>query len=274
LSNRSPIGVFDSGIGGLTVANAIKQYLPEEQIIYFGDTAHLPYGDKAPSSIVKYSRRISTFLAEKGCKLIVIACNTASSLAFEQVKEELGEIPVVNVIDPVVDVVVNNVHAKKVGVIGTRATINSGEYKRRIKNLNAEIQVSSMATPLLVPLIEEQIMGDSIGQMVISRYLNQPELKDIDSLILGCTHYPLVKKSVEMHYQGKVNVFDSADIVGRFVLTYMEKHEMKSDKLVDNHHFYVSDFTDSFESNTRNFFGEEIHLEEIDFWRSFKPGTV
>jgi len=129
LSNNAPIGIFDSGIGGLTVANAIKQYLPDEQIIYFGDTAHLPYGDKAPSSIIEYSKRITNFLIEKGCKLIVIACNTASSLAFEDVKKVAGTIPVVNVIDPVVDVVINNVDTKKVGVIGTRATINSGEYK-------------------------------------------------------------------------------------------------------------------------------------------------
>jgi glutamate racemase len=256
------------------VAHAIKQHLPEEQIIYFGDTAHLPYGDKAPASIIEYSRSISSFLVNKGCKIIVIACNTASSLAFEQVREEVGKIPVVNVIDPVVDVVVNNVHAKKVGVIGTRATINSGEYKKRIKNLDADIEVASMATPLLVPLIEEHIMDDTIGQMVMSKYLSQPILNDIDSLILGCTHYPLVKESVENHYQGKVKVFDSADIVGRYVSGFLDENNMKSDKLVDNHHFYVSDFTDSFESNTRSFFGEEIHLEEIDFWRSLKPGAV
>ncbi len=274
MSDRSPIGVFDSGIGGLTVAHAIKEHLPEEQIIYFGDTAHLPYGDKAPLSIIDYSKSISSFLVKKGCKLIVIACNTASSLAFEHVKETIGDIPVINVIDPVVDVVVNSIHAKKVGVIGTRATINSGEYERRIKNLNAGIQVSSMATPLLVPLIEEHIMDDTIGQMIISKYLDQPNLDDIDSLILGCTHYPLVKKSVENHYQGNVKVFDSADIVGRYVSAFMEKNNIKSDKLVNNHHFYVSDFTHSFENNTRNFFGEEINLEEKDLWQSLKPGTV
>jgi len=271
LSDSSPIGIFDSGIGGLTVANAIKQYLPEEQIIYFGDTAHLPYGDKAPASIVAYSKRITEFLIEKECKLIVIACNTASSLAFEEVKKVAGDIPVVNVIDPVVEVVINNAHAKKVGVIGTRATINSGEYKRRIKLLNSDIVVTSLPTPLLVLLIEEHIMDDSVGQLVISKYLDQPVLNGIDSLILGCTHYPLVKESVENHYNGRVNVFDSADIVGRYVLDYMEEHNMKSDKLSDNHHFYVSDYTDSFEANTRNFFREEIHLEKIDLWKSLKP---
>jgi len=131
-----------------------------------------------------------------------------------------------------------------------------------------------LATPLLVPLIEEHIMDDSIGQLVISKYLSQPILKDIDSLILGCTHYPLVKKSVENHYEGKVNVFDSADIVGRYVFNYMDEKKIKSDHLNDNHHFYVSDYTDSFEANTRNFFREEIHLEEMDLWRSLKPGTI
>jgi glutamate racemase len=274
LPNKSPIGIFDSGIGGLTVANAVKHYLPEEQIIYFGDTAHLPYGDKAPSSIIEYSKAISSFLIENGCKIVVIACNTASSVAYDKVKEIAGNIPVINVIDPVVEVVVKAEHAQKVGVIGTRATINSGEYEKRLKKLNAEIAVSSMATPLLVPLIEEHIMDDVVGHMVISKYLGQPQLNGIDSLILGCTHYPLVKKTVEYHYDGKVKVFDSADIVGKYVYDYLTEHDMKSDKLEEAHKFYVSDFTESFEANTRNFFGEGIHLEKIDLWSSLKPGTV
>lgn len=274
LSNSSPIGVFDSGIGGLTVANSIKHYLPNEQLIYFGDTAHLPYGDKAPSSIIEYSKEISRFLIEKGCKAIVIACNTASSIAFDEVVKVAGDIPVINVIDPVVNFVVNNEHAKHVGVIGTKATINSGEYERRIKVLNKNIRVSSLATPLLVPLIEEHIMDDVVGHMVISKYLELPQLKGIDSLILGCTHYPLIKKTIEYHYDGKVKVFDSADIVGKHVHKYLTDNNLLSDKLIENHAFYVSDFTDSFETNTRNFFGEEIHLLQIDLWRSLKPGAV
>lgn len=274
MSNNAPIGIFDSGIGGLTVANAIKKYLPNERIIYFGDTAHLPYGDKAPSSILEYSRTISSFLAEKGCKIVVIACNTASSIAYNQVKEDLGKIPVINVIDPVVEVVVKSEKSSKVGVIGTRATINSGEYEKRLKKLNKSLTVSSMATPLLVPLIEELIMDDVVGHMVISKYLGQPQLSGIDSLILGCTHYPLIKKTIEYHYDGKVNVFDSADIVGKYVEKFLAEHNMKSDHLSGNHEFYVSDFTESFETNTRNFFGEKIHLMQIDLFRSLKPGTV
>ena len=266
MSPSAPIGIFDSGIGGLTVAHAISQHLPEEQIIYFGDTAHLPYGDKAPSSIIEYSKRISNFLIENNCKVIVIACNTASSLAFNTVVELAGEIPVINVIDPVVNIVVKAEHAHKVGVIGTRATINSGEYENRLKKLDSNISVFSMATPLLVPLIEEHIMDDTIGQMIISKYLSQPQLNEIDSLILGCTHYPLVKKSVESYYDGKVKVFDSADIVGRYVLKFLSETNMRSEELKENHHFYVSDFTESFEANTRNFFTEEIHLEELNFW--------
>ncbi len=248
--------------------------MPNEQIIYFGDTAHLPYGDKAPASIVEYSREISRFLLDKGCKIIVIACNSASSIAYEEVVKGAGTVPVINVIDPVVEVVTSDSSCRSVGVIGTRATINSGEYERRIKQRKNDIQVSSMATPLLVPLIEEHIMDEKVGKLVISQYLSQPQLDEIDSLILGCTHYPLVKKSVEEYYQGKTFVVDSADIVGRHVKDYLSKEDMLSDSLEDNHHFYVSDFTESFEENTKNFFGEEIHLEETDLWRSLKPRTV
>lgn len=273
MSSNSAIGIFDSGIGGLTVANAVQKHLPKEQIIYFGDTAHLPYGDKAPSSIIEYSKTISRFLVNKGCKVIVIACNTASSVAFEKVVEAV-DVPVINVIDPVVDVVVNTENAKHVGVIGTKATINSGEYRKRILNLNSHVEGSSMATPLLVPLIEELIMDDTIGHMVISKYLSQPKLAGIDSLILGCTHYPLVKKIVEDYYDNTVEVFDSADIVGRYVKHYLGEQKLLNEGDRKSHEFYVSDFTESFESNTRNFFGEEIHLEEVDLWRSLKPGAV
>jgi len=266
VSHSAPIGIFDSGIGGLTVAHAITHYLPNEQLIYFGDTAHLPYGDKAPSSILEYAKIISRFLIDKGCKMVVIACNTASSIAYKEVKELAGDIPVINVIDPVVEVVVNEKKANKVGIIGTRATINSGEYRNRINKLNPDIKVSSMATPLLVPLIEEHIMDDVIGQMVISKYLSQPQLKDIDSLILGCTHYPLVKKSIENYYKGKVDVIDSADIVGKYVSKYLKSSNLLSDTPPAEHDFYVSDFTESFEANTRNFFGQDIHLKQVDFW--------
>ena len=266
MSPSAPIGIFDSGVGGLTVANAISQYLPKERLIYFGDTAHLPYGDKAPSSILEYSKAISRFLTEKGCKMVVIACNTASSIAHTQVEELAGDIPVINVIDPVVEIAVNEKNAKKIGVIGTKATLNSGEYEKRIKILNPNAQVFSMATPLLVPLIEEHIMDDHIGQLIIAKYLSQPQLSDIDSLILGCTHYPLVKKSVEHFYKGKVNVIDSADIVGKYVSNYLGKHNLLSEQNELEHDFYVSDFTDSFEANTQSFFGHEIHLKQIDFW--------
>ena len=274
MSNSKPIGIFDSGIGGLTVANAIQKYLPEEQIIYFGDTAHLPYGDKAASSIIEYSKTIAAFLLEHDVKIIVIACNTASSLAFEQVKRVAGNVPVINVIDPVVSAVAQNGQSKNVGVIGTRATILSGEYEKRIVASNAEISVKSLATPLLVPMIEEHIMDDEVGKLVIDKYLSQEHLANIDSLILGCTHYPLIRDLVETQYDGSVKVIDSADIVGKYVLEYLTQNNMKSDHLSGDHHFYVSDYTDSFEMNTRSFFTESIHLEEKNIWSTLKPGAV
>ena len=274
MSNPKPIGIFDSGIGGLTVANAIQRHLPKEQIIYFGDTAHLPYGDKAPSSIIEYSKAISSFLLEKGVKIIVIACNTASSIAFEHVKEIAGRIPVINVIDPVVEVAVKGGDSKKIGVIGTRATIGSSEYNSRILAINSSMSVRSLATPLLVPMIEEHIMDDKVGKLVIEKYLSQDILKDIDSLILGCTHYPLIRNLVESYYKGEVNVLDSADIVGKHVMEFLDEKNLKANALTSKHHFYVSDYTDSFETNTRSFFTEQIHLEENNIWTSFKPGAV
>ena len=234
----------------------------------------MPYGDKAPSSIIDYSEAISKFLLEKEVKIIVIACNTASSIAFEQVKEIAGEIPVINVIDPVVDVVVNGLHSHKIGIIGTKATISSGEYKSRITALNSNISVSSLSTPLLVPMIEEHIMDDEVGKLVIEKYLSQEILNDIDTLILGCTHYPLIRNLVESYYNGKVHVLDSADIVGKFVMRFLDEKDLKSDHLSAKHHFYVSDYTDSFEANTRNFFTEQIHLEETNIWKSLKPGAI
>jgi glutamate racemase len=274
LTNEAPIGVFDSGIGGLTVAHSILQHSPNERLIYFGDTAHLPYGDKAPSSIEEYSIKISDFLVERGCKAIVIACNTASSIAFEEVVKQHPDIPVFNVIDPVVDYVTSQESAKHIGVIGTKATINSKAYEERILERNNSLKVSSLATPLLVPLIEEHIMDESIGQQVIAKYLSQPILDEIDSIILGCTHYPLVKNSIEHFYQGEVKVVDSADVVGLHVKNELESRGIASNVSERQHEFYVSDFTESFEINTRHFFGQAIHLEEIDLFRSLKPGRI
>jgi glutamate racemase len=266
----NPIGIFDSGIGGLTVANAIQKTLPYESLIYFGDTAHLPYGDKSPDSIKYYAIRICQFLLQKKAKMIVIACNTASSVAYETVKDFLdGRIPVVNVIDPVVDIVLSQKSISKVGVIGTKGTIKSDIYSKKIKSKNKKVEVSSLATPLLAPMIEEGFFDNKISRSIINSYLSSRKLNKIDSLILACTHYPLIRNEVEAFYKGKgkVNIIDTAGVVANHVKTVLEENNLLSNKKKPTHHFYVSDFTKSFEESTKFFFRNKIHLEKMNFWK-------
>lgn len=273
MSNRAtsaasrPIGIFDSGIGGLTVANAIQQALPYESLIYFGDTAHLPYGDKSPDSIKYYSIRIAQFLLQQQCKMIVIACNTASSFAYETVKDFVGgQVPVVNVIDPVVDHVTRSKKRRKIGVIGTKGTIKSDIYAKKIHALKKELEVASLATPLLAPMIEEGFFNNKISRTVIASYLDSRKLAKIDSLILACTHYPLIKQEVRDYYDTDVEIVDSAGVVADYVTKTLKSKKMLAAKRKPVHRFYVSDFTKSFEESTKYFFKNKIHLEKKDLW--------
>ena len=190
--NEAPIGVFDSGLGGLTVAREIMRNLPTERIVYFGDTARVPYGSKSKDTIVRYSRQIVRFLKTQDIKAIVIACNTATALAIDEVKEEAG-MPVIGVIDPGAHMAVRATRNKNVGVIATRATIQARTYTTFINNLDPEINVISQACPLLVPLVEEGWLHDRITDEILMRYLDDVLEHDVDTLILGCTHYPLLR---------------------------------------------------------------------------------
>lgn len=269
LNANQPIGLFDSGIGGLTVAKAIKEKLPKEKLIYFGDTAHLPYGDKSPDSIKYYAIRIAQFLLDHNCKMIVIACNTASALAYDTVKDFVGKRAfVVNVIDPVVHKIVEEGKIKKVGVIGTQGTIKSGIHAKKLTEASEFIEVRGLATPLLVPMIEEGFYNNKISRAVIDSYLSRPKLKKIDALILGCTHYPLIKKEIEGIYQGKVPLIDSADEVAEYVHRLLKKNNLLNSGVKKPvHRFYVSDYTEAFEKNTNHFFSESIKLEEAKIWK-------
>lgn len=264
MSSSLPIGIFDSGIGGLTVAAAIHRILPNEQLIYFGDTAHLPYGDKSAEAIRSYSLNIGRFLLKQQCKMIIIACNTASSHAFDALIEEIGEkVPVINVIDPVVEAVVKAGKYHHVGVIGTKSTIQSGLYARKIAKINPGIKVASLATPLLAPMIEEGFFDNNISHTVIQSYLSSPRLKHIDSLVLACTHYPLIKAEISQYYEGKVDIINTAEIVATYVREQLETLELLNSNTSRHprHRFYVSDYTKSFERSTRLFFGEKISLK-------------
>ncbi|RYE35867.1 MAG: glutamate racemase [Sphingobacteriaceae bacterium] len=267
MSSNKPIGIFDSGIGGLTVANAIQKLMPKEALVYFGDTAHLPYGDKSPEAIKYYSLKIAKFLMDEGCKAIVIACNTASSLAYHDLKLFLGtQIPIYSVIDPVVEYMTTADQFKNIGVIATRATIKSNVYAEKIHRQKPEISVKSLATPLLVPMIEEGFFNDQISSTLIHTYLSDPVLQEIDSLILGCTHYPLIRNEIAAYYQPEIAIIDNTEIVAKHLQKELKRMDLINDEEPAPHRFYVSDFTDSFEKSTKLFFGQQIELNLRQIW--------
>lgn len=266
LDASQPIGIFDSGIGGLTVANAIVRYLPNEEIIYFGDTAHLPYGDKSLDAIRYYSLRIAKFLQEKNCKMIVVACNSAATAANEVLRHFYqDQLLIVNVVDPLIEAAVQQGY-KKVGIIATKATVASKVYPQNFAKADPSIEVVTQATPLLVPMIEEGYVHNDISTPVIHKYLSNPIFDGIEALLLSCTHYPLIKPEIEDFYQGSVKVLDSTDIVAIKVKAELEKHHLLNDRIRRPHQFFVSDYTQSFEDTTRLFYKEEIHLEPAHIW--------
>ena len=271
MEKKKPIGIFDSGIGGLTVAKAISTLLPNEQIIYFGDTAHFPFGDKSEESIKKYSKGISEFLLKQNCKTIIIACNTASSLASSFLRSFLPDnLPLIDVILPVAKFLQSS-NYEKVGVIATKGTVGSGIYSKRINELSPKIEVSSLATPLLAPMIEEAFFDNNISHTVINEYLSHQELENIQALILGCTHYPLIETEISQFYKStnqNVFVVNSAKVVANEVQRILKSKQLLSKSLSNEHHFYVSDFTDSFEKSTKIFFGDELRLEKQNIWGS------
>jgi glutamate racemase len=265
--NSHPIGIFDSGIGGLTVAHAVTSLLPHENIIYFGDTAHLPYGDKSSAAIQAYSIKICNVLLQQKCKVILIACNSASAAAYELVREYVGsKAKVINVIDPAVEFLSINYAEKTIGLIGTKQTVNSNIYRKKTDALEKDIVLKSLATPLLAPMIEEGFFNNNISESIIHEYLKNVELQGIEALILGCTHYPLIKTQIENYYKGKVSVLDTSEIVAKSLEKYLTENQALNMMNAHIKHFYVSDYTTSFETSTKIFFGEQIHLEHYPLW--------
>ena len=270
MANERPIGLFDSGVGGLTIAHALHTMLPSEQLIYFGDTVHLPYGDKSRETIQQYSLGIADFLMKQDCKVILIACNSASSNAYEEVRAHVGDKAVVmNVIDPVVEQVCDGsgeACTESVGIIGTKATIDSGTYQEKITKRAPGVEVSSLATPLFVPMIEEGFVFDDISNAIIRSYLSRKELEGIDSLILGCTHYPIIRNQISRFLNFEVNVLDTAHIVALSVQKFLSENGLLAAKQAGNNKFYISDHTPYFEVIANMFFNEKIELEKRNIW--------
>ena len=263
---ENPIGIFDSGVGGLTVAQAIKQILPGESLIYFGDTAHLPYGDKSEELITFYSRKITEFLLGYNSKVVLVACNSASASAFESLKKEFqGQTILIDVINPVVEyLTTRNFH--KIGVIGTKRTISSGTYEQKLKKKSPETSVVSVATPLLVPMIEEGFIFDDISNAIIRTYLLNDSLSGIEALILGCTHYPIIRNQISKFFNFNVELIDSARTVSIILRDTLEKNNLLNDTGIARDQFFISDYTPYFEKIARMFFEGEINLQKADIW--------
>jgi len=262
-----PIGIFDSGIGGMTVAKAVKHLMPNERLIYFGDTAHLPYGDKSTAAIQAYSIKICDIFLQRNCKVILVACNSASAAATDLVREYVGKrARVFNVIDPVVNYTRENFDNTTIGIIGTKQTVSSGVYTNKIESLGTMLKLRSLATPLLVPMIEEGFLQGRISQDIINEYLSRPELEDIKALILGCTHYPLIKNEVSNYYKQSVEVIDSSEIVATSLKAYLKFNLLVGHDKNNIDEFMVSDYTDSFQELTKLFFGERVRLTKFKLW--------
>lgn len=267
ISKEGAIGVFDSGIGGLTIAKAIVDLLPNEQLFYFGDTAHLPYGDKSTSAIQAYSIKICNVLLEQGCKVIVIACNSASAAAYDLVKEYVGsKALVLNVIDPVVGIVAEKYSNQKVSLIGTKQTVSSGAYDSKLSKANPSVELKSLATPLLVPMIEEGFVNNEISHQIIDQYLKVVLEDSVKVLILGCTHYPLIKSEISNYIDAGVDLVDAPEVVSVLLRDLLKSKGLLNNQTMPRHTFFVSDLTQSFKESTELFFGEEVNLKHYPLW--------
>ena len=250
IKKDAPIGVFDSGIGGLTVVREIMRQLPNEKIIYFGDTARVPYGSKSKDTITRYSRQICRFLMTKEVKTIVVACNTATAYALDELEKEI-DLPMIGVLKPGAKVAAETTKNGKVGVIATRATIGSESYTHYIKQINPEATVLGKACPLFVPLVEEGLLEDPVTDEIAMRYLSELKDEEIDTLILGCTHYPLIRKTIGRTMGDGVTLVNPAYETARELKEQLAMRNLLNEEKVDlgtnKYQFYVSDAADKFQ---------------------------
>lgn len=243
------IGIFDSGVGGMTIVKEVFKYLPDYQIIYFGDTARLPYGTKGADFVKKYSVKITSWLLRKNSKIIIVACNTSSAWASFFLKKKFKSVPIFEMITPAVKEALLTTKNRKIGVIGTPGTIKSEAYQNKLAKADSGLKIYSQACPLFVPLVEEGLLDGEITNQVIERYLHPLKNKGIDTLILGCTHYPLLKKTIEkklnsgLPSQAGIKVINPAESLAKSVKTYLDKNLKIKDQIKKGkkHNFFFSD---------------------------------
>jgi glutamate racemase len=256
--SNKPIGIFDSGLGGLTVAKEVIKHLPHEDLVYFGDTARVPYGNKSKKTITRFSLENAAFLCRRGVKIIIVACNTSSSLSLSALKKKLN-IPVVGVIEPAVKKALEVSENKRIAIIGTKSTINSMAYDKRINQLDKKAKTFSRSCPLFVPLAEEGWLDNDITYNVAKTYLEDFKKKKIDTMILACTHYPLLKGAIKKVVGPRVSLIDSASEVAREVRSILEKGGMLRKAIRKaKYSYYVSDESEQFARIGKRFLGKKI----------------
>jgi glutamate racemase len=261
---NDPIGVFDSGLGGLTVVKALMRFLPYEDIVYFGDTARVPYGTKSPEAIVRFSQENAMILCKHRVKMIVVACNSSSSYALDALRQT-HDLPIVGVIGPGVNKALAVTRNKVIGVIATPATINSGAYTRQVQNRDKTIKVLTQACPLFVPLVEEGWFSHSVTREIAQEYLKRMKRTTMDTLILGCTHYPLLKNVLKKVLGPKVVLVDSAHEVARAVGKQLEDLSLlRAGRHTAQYRFLISDRPNHFRGQAKRFLGCEIeHVSHV-----------
>lgn len=255
--DKRAIGIFDSGIGGLTVLKELKRLLPGESTIYLGDTARVPYGIRSKETVTRYSLENAQFLLSKGIKMLVVACNTASSLSLDALKKTI-KIPITGVIEPGVKSAVKMTENRRIGVIGTEATIKSNAYLTIIKKIDPEIEVFSYACPLFVPLVEEGWLDDPVTVEVTKRYLAPFKTHRIDTLILGCTHYPLLKNVIRMVMGDDINIIDSGIETAKEIKKLLKQLKIENTTQDVSHRIFVTDSPERFRSVGERFLDEKI----------------
>ena len=267
IDRDAPVGVFDSGVGGLTVAREIMRNLPSEKIVYFGDTARVPYGSKSKETVIRYSRQIIRFLQEQQVKAIVVACNTASAFALDTVRNEF-DIPIIGVIESGAKVAAARTRNKRVGLIGTVGTVGSGIHAQYLKKLDPEITVFGKACPLFVPLVEEGWLHDPVTVEVASRYLKELQDKDVDTLILGCTHYPLIRSTIRQVMGEEVCLVNPAYETALELGKLLEEQGLSSTGTEQKefpYRFYVSDLADEFKEFANSILPYDVEMtKKID----------
>ncbi len=262
---KRAIGIFDSGVGGLTVFKSIREHFPNEDIIYFGDTARVPYGPKSKHTVINYSIQNTRFLIQQNIKMLIIACNTSSAVAIPYL-QKMTDIPVIGVIIPGAEEAISLSKTGKIGIIGTEGTIKSQAYEKELLLLNKELELYSRACPLFVSLVEEGWLDKTVTDEIIKDYLDCFKQKNIDTLILGCTHYPVLKPAIDKYFQGDIKLVDSSLAIIKHIKKYISNSSSNKGKDI----FYVSDNEDKFVKIANMILGKNVsNLKKVSLGESW-----